>query len=86
MNMRQNHVDVDADHPQAQGICDRCGFRYNLRKLTNQQEWQGPSIQNLNLKVCDTCLDTPNENLRSYSPGPDPLPVKDPRFENADME
>lgn len=86
MTLRHNNVVVDAAHPQAQGICDRCGFSYNLKKLADQPEWLGPSIQSLNLKVCPTCLDEPNENLRSYSPGPDPLPVKDPRFENADMD
>lgn len=86
MTLRHNNVTVDPEHPSAQGICDRCGFSYNLKNMPMQTEWQGTSIQSLNLKVCETCLDEPNENLRSYSPGPDPLPVKDPRFENADME
>ena len=86
MSMRSNAVKVDPRHPEAQGICDRCGFRYQLATLEWQQEWAGEQIINLRLLVCPTCLDDPNESLRTYNPGPDPLPVANPRFENADME
>lgn len=82
--MRNNHVRVNSRHPQAQAICDRCGFRYNRVNLTWQFEWVGPSQQNLRLLVCPTCIDIPNESLRVYNIGPDPLPIKDPRPDNVD--
>ena len=84
--MRNNHVSVDAHRPQAQGICDRCGFRYQLDNLTWQMEWAGETLMNLHYRVCPTCLDQPNESLRTYSPGPDPIPARDPRPENVDMD
>lgn len=86
MSRRSNHVRVDSRHPQAQGVCDRCGFRYQLRDLADQHEWAGSGLINRQIKVCETCLDEPNESLRVYTPGPDPLPVSDPRPETADMD
>lgn len=86
MALRNNNVRVDSRHPQAQGICDRCGWTYNLTDLVDQKEWAGATVRNTKLKVCPSCLDEPNQQLRTYSPGPDPVPVKDPRFENADID
>lgn len=70
---------VDARNPAAFGCCDRCGFRYNLIALSWQFDWRGAQLQNLRILVCDRCLDKPQEQLRSYSPPPDPLPVMNPR-------
>lgn len=70
---------VDARAPSAFGICDRCGFRYNLVDLSWQFDWRGDQLQNLRIRVCDRCHDVPQPQLRSYSPPPDPLPVRDPR-------
>ncbi|HEX3587799.1 MAG TPA: hypothetical protein VH024_17500 [Candidatus Angelobacter sp.] len=45
-----------------------------------QFEWQGAQLQNLRRLVCTRkCLDEPNEQLRSYSPPADPVPVLNPR-------
>lgn len=85
MDHRSNHVRVDARRPSAKGICDRCGFQYQLSALTWQHEFAGATTQNKRLRVCPSCLDVPNEQLRVYNPGPDPIPVADPRPENADM-
>lgn len=85
MDLRNNHVRVDPRHPSAKGICDRCGFQYQLSALAWQFEFAGPTTQNKRIRVCPTCLDKPNENLRVYAPGPDPEPVPDPRPENANM-
>jgi hypothetical protein len=86
MSRRNNAVKVDERHPQAQAICDRCGFRYNHHTLAWQHEWSGETLYNTRLLVCRTCLDQPNETLRTYNPGADPLPIRNPRFENVDMD
>jgi hypothetical protein len=72
---------VDPRMPVAFAICDRCGFRYNRPDLTWQYEWAGNTLQNLRILVCDRCLDVPNEQLRSYSPPADPLPVQNSRID-----
>lgn len=54
--------------------------------LAWQYQWVGPIQQNLRLMVCPTCLDIPNETLRVYNVGPDPLPVPNPSADNADTE
>jgi hypothetical protein len=71
---------VDPSSPIAFACCDRCGFRYNRTDLTWQLDWRGNSLQNLRILVCRrTCLDIPNDQLRSFSPPADPLPVHNPR-------
>lgn len=73
---------VDSRRPSAFAICDRCGLRYNKVDLEWQYEWRGNTLQNLGILVCRRkCLDVPQEQLRSYSPPPDPLPVRDPRVD-----
>lgn len=85
-NMRRNHVRVDSRSPSAQGICQRCGFRYNLTELQYQYQWNGSALINLQILVCPTCLDEPNEQLRVYAPPADPVPVPHPSPDNADMD
>lgn len=68
--------------PQAHGICDRCGFRYNFIDLKWQYDWRGATLQNLRILVCDTCYDTPQEQLRSIILPPDPVPIINARPEN----
>lgn len=70
---------VDPDRPQAFAKCDRCGFLYNLVDLRYQFEWAGAALINTRFKVCDRCLDVPNEQLRTVILPPDPVPVIDPR-------
>ena len=70
---------VDPHRPTAFAICDRCSFRYNRTDLSWQFDWRGSQLQNLRILVCDRCLDVPQEQLRSYSPPPDPIPVRNPR-------
>jgi hypothetical protein len=77
---------VDARSPVAFAICDRCGFRYNRSDLVWNYDWRGNKLQNLRILVCRrTCLDIPNEQLRSYSPPADPLPVINPRPDESCM-
>lgn len=78
---------VSARRPSALGICDRCGFTYNLKDLRWQYQWAGAHLQNLRLLVCEnTCLDIPQEQLRSIIIPPDPLPVFNPRPEQYTQE
>src|SRR5215813_3101997 len=69
-------------HPRSHAICDRCGFRYNHDDLQWQYQWAGPRLQNLRLLVCKTCLDIPQEQLRTIVLPPDPVPIANPRPEN----
>lgn len=73
---------VSAKNPQAQGVCDRCGIWNNLVRLQFQYDWRGTALQNLWLRVCDRCLDTPQEQLRAIQLPADPVPVWQPRPEN----
>lgn len=72
---------VDRTQPRARGVCDRCGFQYQLTELHYQYQWAGSRLQNLQRRVCENCLDIPQEQLRAIILPPDPLPVEDPRVE-----
>lgn len=80
------HARISARRPESLGRCDRCGFTYNLRALRWQYQWAGQQLINLNVLVCSTCLDVPNEQLRTLILPPDPVPVLNPRQENYDQE
>ena len=68
--------------PEAHGICDRCGFRYNLKDLVWQHEYRGSALTDIRLRVCTvTCLDVPFEFNRPLYLPPDPPPVDQPRTE-----
>jgi len=70
---------ISARSPRALGICQRCGFMYNLRDLQWQWGWlQGPRLRKLMIQVCPTCLDVPQENGRTIILPPDPVPVASP--------
>lgn len=73
---------TDPRRPQAHAICDRCGFRYNLVDLIWQHAWRGNDLVNIQLRVCELCLDIPFENDRPLYLPPDPPPVDQPRVEN----
>lgn len=73
---------VSLRRPRAHAICDRCGFRYNHDELQWQFQWAGPKLQNLRLLVCKSCLDVPQEGLRTIILPPDPVPIENPRPEN----
>lgn len=73
---------VSAKNPQAQGVCDRCQIWYNLVNLQWQFDWRGTALQNLWLRVCNRCLDTPQQQLRAITLPADPVPVWQPRVEN----
>lgn len=73
---------TSATSPQAHAICDRCGFRYNFVDLQWQYDWRGASLQNLRILVCNTCLDTPQEQLRAIVVPADPVPIVNARVQD----
>lgn len=72
---------VNARNPVALAVCDRCGFTYNRPALAYQFQWAGLVLNNLNLLVCDRCMDVPQPQLKTIILPPDPLPINDPRAE-----
>lgn len=63
--------------PNPWGICDRCGFLYNLSDLKSQYDYRGASLADTGLKVCPTCMDAPFSPNKTIRIPPDPVPVKD---------
>lgn len=73
---------TSATSPQAHAICDRCGFRYNRVNLNWQYDWRGATLQNVRILVCNTCMDTPQEQLRAIVVPADPVPIDQPRTQD----
>jgi hypothetical protein len=78
---RSGRAVTNPEHPTAFGVCDRCGFWYNLHKLKYQYQWEGVQLVNLRYRVCRTCMDIPQPQLKARMAPPDPVPVWDPRPE-----
>lgn len=76
---RYTHANVSPSNPRAFAVCDRCGFVYNHYMLSWQYQWAGPKLQNLRILVCDTCMDVPQEQLRTIILPPDPIPIYNSR-------
>jgi len=76
---------VDARNPRAFGVCEGCNFWYNLVDLKWQYQWAGSQIQNLRQLKCRTCLDVPQQQLRSIILPADPQPVFNARPQNFDL-
>ena len=72
---------VDTSSPSAFGVCDRCGFLYNLKDLQWQFQYAGVGLINLQILVCDTCLDIPQPQLQAIVLPADPPPVYNARPE-----
>jgi len=73
---------TSASNPQAHAICDRCGFRYNHVDLNWQYDWRGATLQNVRILVCNTCMDTPQEQLRAIVVPADPTPIVQARTQD----
>jgi hypothetical protein len=79
---RAGRARTSATNPQAHAICDRCGFRYNHVDLKWQFDWRGVALQNIRMLVCNSCYDTPQEQLRAIIVPADPTPIMNARTEN----
>lgn len=80
------HANVDPNRPDAQAVCDRCGFWYNLKTLQWQYDWRGNQLTNLRVLVCPPCYDEPQPQLRPVIIPPDPIPLPDARPEPFDED
>jgi hypothetical protein len=78
---RSGRAKTDARNPRAFAICDRCALWYNHVDLKWQYDWAGASLINKRILVCDTCYDTPQEQLRAIIVPADPVPIVNPRVE-----
>lgn len=72
---------TSARNPRAFGVCDRCSLWYNHQNLKWQYDWAGASLINKRILVCDTCYDTPQNQLRAIVLPADPVPIINPRVE-----
>lgn len=70
---------VDASNPRAFGICDRCGFLYNVVSMNFQYDYRGDSMVNTQILVCNICYDKPYEGRRPIKLPADPMPISNPR-------
>lgn len=74
---------IDRNRPEALGVCDWCGFLYNHNRLSWAYDWRGPNLQNLGFLVCESCLDTPQQNgQRTIILPPDPVSIRNARPQN----
>lgn len=76
------YVRVSPSNPEAFGICDLCGLRFNHIDLRWNFEWAGQQLWNTRSLRCWRCVDVPNETLRAIVLPPDPLPIINARIEN----
>jgi hypothetical protein len=72
---------TSASNPNAFAVCDRCGIWYNHVNLRWQFDWRGAALLNIRLLVCNTCYDTPQQQLRAIVVPADPVPIMNPRVE-----
>lgn len=76
------YSETDIDNPRAWGTCDRCGFIWNLHRLTWQWDYRGsPNLINTRILVCEKCYDTPQPQLSPVILEPDPPPLYNARPE-----
>lgn len=73
---RSGRARVSSSHPEAFGVCQRCGIWYQRRELRNQVEWMGATMLPTWLFVCQRCYDTPQEQNRAFIPPADPIPIQ----------
>lgn len=79
---RGKYFEVDSENPRAEGVCARCGFRWNLDKLQWQYAYQGSTMpQNTRMLVCPNHIDELNPQDTPVILPPDPLPVFNARPE-----
>jgi hypothetical protein len=81
---RSGRARTDPRHPEAFGVCMRCGFWYQRNRLRNQMEWRGAALLPTWIFVCDHCYEVPFEPDRAFVPPADPIPIQLALPENFD--
>jgi len=81
---RRKPFRVDPKNPRAAALCDGCGFLVNRENLHMQKEYRGGSAPvDTGLLRCDSCLDKPQPYFKKLVLLPDPVPVDNPRPDDA---
>lgn len=74
------HYHFNKSNPQPRGICDRCGFQWERRALSEQKEYRGgDSPVGIGILVCPPCNDQPQPFFARSLVKQDPTPVFMPR-------
>jgi hypothetical protein len=81
---RLGRARISAKHPQAAGVCDRCGFIWTHHTLKFQHEWRGASLMDVRILVCRRCEDVPQNQLRTIILPADPVPIMNARVNQWD--
>jgi hypothetical protein len=79
------HVIIDEQSPFGLGICDYTGFVFNRKDLIKQMRWSGNAIVCTGFLVGRPYADIPNEQDRPPILPPDPVPLRDPRTQQAQI-
>ena len=78
---KSGRAQTSSRNPRAFAVCDRCAIWYNRDQLNWQMDWAGASLINKRILVCNTCMDTPQQQLRAIIIPADPVPISNPRVE-----
>jgi hypothetical protein len=79
MKRRGDYGAVDAERPEAAGVCDRCGVVRKHRDLVQEMRWGGRGAVWSGLLCCPEHADAPHPQDLPRILRPDPVPIKDPR-------
>ena len=79
---KAGRAQTSSRNPRAFAVCDRCGLWYNHDRLRWQFDWRGASLMNTRVLICDTCYDTPQQQLRSIVVPSDPTPILNARTQD----
>lgn len=73
-------VRINKRNPESVAVCDGCGFVVQYTELKWQKDYRGGDAPTqLGQRVCLSCYDTPNQQLRLQVYKPDPIPNPLPR-------
>lgn len=81
--MSRHHPAVDPSNPEAWGVCDRCTKVMPYREMQKQMEYSGDSLIWIGLLVCAKHLDKPQPQNRTRRAIVDPIPIQNPRPDQA---
>ena len=76
---RSGRARISLRHPSGLAVCDVCGFWVNHHDLTLQFGYAGNKLVSTGRRVCDRCLDIPQDQYRAPILPADPYPLINPR-------
>lgn len=77
-------INIDVKNPRSVAVCDGCGMWTMHDHLVEKREYRGGTTPvGTGLWVCGVCDDVPNPYFSKMVLAPDPVPIKNPRPEQA---